>query len=577
MPASDLRGDIILQEPEYNSRGKQSRHYQYALGLLVMGVMMLLLSLYMKFFLDPDVLGDDELCLSGPFVLVVASVSFISLMFSVYFYLMGKRRQGVIVYENGISYPSSLGFNQTFYPYAEFKSLRKEENFIQGNIYVFELGDGQSLALKQKSLDLEKHMDFINDRIANPREVTEVDLVHEKKSFRKSEALWYIVVAGLALLMTMIISLFAVTGVDIFNLVLIIGYLGPIIINTAVFITALRFIRELSARPRGFGIDLRVVASIFAVSLLIFFGAIYATWYLESGISDPDVDVMEYPGTSILTEELYEGQELDLGGPITLAPGQNLTIRDCTIVFNCTSSKEFGIWTDAGSKLVLINTTVRPCDKDAEFYFELHGSARLLGCEFYHIWADTRSGHENGDGGLKIHNDDVLVEDCLISECKGNGMLIDQASPRIINSTIEHCGDDGIEILGGAPYIYGNRIQYNSWGVISLDNCRGTLDSNAFIKNDYGLSVMDGEMVITNNHFIDQKTLAFTEQNSDNIVRNNQYVGKKPSAADDLLTSDGLGQMCLVGFFMVTLVSLLILYVFNRRIGMPPLVKRKKG
>jgi hypothetical protein len=572
MPASDLRGELILEEPQYNRKLKQNRYYQYAVGIIVPGVMLAVLSVYMRFFMSGVMDPDGELCLA-PLMLLAASGSFICFLFSFYFYMLGKKGMGVKVYENGISYPSNVGFREIFYPFAEFKGFVKQEHFLYGSVYIFELPRAKSLMIRQKTIDLDDVREIIEDRIQRPREVTEVDLVSERRSFRRTEAIWYISVAGLALLLAGIISFFALSGFDLLSFVMLLGYLAPIMINSALFIVVLRFIYELRSKSWGFGINLRLVASVYGVSLLIFLSAIYGSTLVGDTLNNPDIVTNDYPGESVLNGTYYEGEYLLLEGDISLLTG-NLTLKDCEVVFNCSEHKEFGIWTGRGTNLVLENTIVRPLDKDATYTFELHGSARFTGCEFYNIWGNTDTDHLNGDGGLKIHNDDVVIEDSLISDCRSNGILIDHVSPRIINCTIEKCHDDGIEIHGGEAYIYGNWIKNNEWGICAFGDCEATISSNAFVENKYGLSTMGSKLTVTDNHFVDHKTAALFGDHSESVMRNNEYVGKKTDPGSELMLQD-LAQVCLVMFFISSAVSFLILYITNRRmLGGPPRKKK---
>jgi hypothetical protein len=222
----------------------------------------------------------------------------------------------------------------------------------------------------------------------------------------------------------------------------------------------------------------------------------------------------------------------------------------------------------------MINTVVKPRLEDAAYTMELHGSARLSGCSFYNIWGDTDEDHMNGDGGLKIHNDDVVLEECLITDCRSNGILIDHCSPRIINCTIENCDDDGIEIHGGEALIYGSKIQYNSYGICAFDDCRAMIDSNAFIENEYGLAITESTLTVSNNHFIDHREGALVEIDSESVFRNNEYIGPKRATEAELMANQDYTQICLIMFFLLTLISFLTLFIINRRLSLPPRAKK---
>jgi hypothetical protein len=308
------------------------------------------------------------------------------------------------------------------------------------------------------------------------------------------------------------------------------------------------------------------------VSLLLFFGAIYTTWFLVSEMSQTDIVTNEYPGVSVLNESFYQDRTLILDGDITLQDS-DLTLVNCTVVFNGTHDKQYGIWTGGGTMLTMINCEVGPKLGGGSYTMEIHGSARFTGTSFENIWGDDSEEHLNGDGGLKVHNDDVVLEDCLITECKTNGILIDHCSPRIINCTIEYCEDDGIEMHGGEALIYGNKIRYNSYGIVAFDDCRATVDSNAFIENDFGLAITGSELLVVDNHFIDHSDAALIEIDSESVFRNNEYIGKKTDPETELMAED-FSQICLILFFLMSLLSFLILFIFNRRVAMPPRAKK---
>lgn len=558
-----MRGDVILEEPKYNRRMKQIRYYQYATGLLVFGVMVGMMGLYLRFFSD----FGEELCLGG--VMIIAfMMSLIGLVCSLYIFLLGRSQIGVTLYENGISYPSSMGFHEVFYPFAEFEGVRKQNHFIYGTIYLFDLADRKYLVVRQKSLDLDPYMDLIKSRIDHPLEITEVNIVSERKRFRKMEAVWYVVIGVLGIATAALLSYISLIEWDFTVFLMFFGFIAPVFINIGVFAVAMRLIFDIRKRNWGFGVNMKLIAGVYIVSLAILVSTIYGSSIYQNDINSPDIVTSSYPGSSELPPGHYLDRDIYLEGDLAVLDG-NLTIENCNVIFNCTVHKEFGLWTGEDSMLTLINSTFNSKEKEAAYTIEIHGRANILGCEFRNIWGDTRPDHLNGDGGMKIFNDQVLVKDCTISQCMSNGMLLSGCSPNIINNTIEFCDDDGIEIHGGAPLIYGNLLLENEWGICTFQGCKAVIDSNAFRDNGNSLSLVDSELTVVNNYFIDSKNSAINGPTSDSTFRNNQFIGKEGPSEDQELAQN-FSQVCLVGFFIVSALSLLILYITNKRaIGYP--------
>jgi len=520
------------------------------------------MGIYLRFFAS----FEDELCVGG--LMIIAFIMSLSgLMSSIYIFLLGRSRIGVRLYENGISYPSSMGFTEIFYPFAEFQDIRRQDHFIYGTVYLFDLADRRFILIRQKTLDLDPYMDLIRSRIKNPIEVTEVNIVSERKKFRKTELIWYGVVVGIGIGAAALLSYISLTEWDAPIFLMFFGFLTPVFINIGIFAVAIRLLFDLRKRNWGFGVNMKLIAGVYILSLVILVSTIYGSSIYQNDINNPDIVSSTYPGSSDLAPGYYEGQDIYLDGDIALQDS-NLTIENCNVIFNCTTQGEFGFWTGLNSELVLRNSTFTSLG-EAAYTFEIHGSARILECSFSNIWGDTRMDYLNGNGGLKIFSNDVLVQDCTISQCMSNGILISDCSPSIINNTIQYCGDDGIEIHGGAPFIYGNWIRYNDWGICTFGGSKATIDSNAFVENNNSLSLVDSQLQVINNYFIDSKEAAVNGPTGDSTFRNNQYIGEDGPSEEQQL-AENFSQVCLVGFFLVSALSLLILYISNKRvIGFP--------
>lgn len=569
MPASDLKGDLLVEEQNYNTRMRQTRYYQYSLGVLVLGVILGLVAFYLRFFVS----AYDMLI--GALVVLCVTVAYIAFLISLYLYLLGRMRLGIKVYKNGVAYPTSLGFREVFYPFAEFKSMEKEKNFLYGDVYVLKFDSFKALYIRQKTLDLDNYMEFINKQIKSPREVTEVDIYAQKRDFRRAELIWYAIALGFGLSLASLIIALSLSDWSWFLFFFVLGILGPVLTNTALFIMGMRLIMDLRSQNWGFGINLKLIGAIFVVSLVAFMGASYAGSVYSLGMNETQIVEYAYPGTSALNGTYYEKMDLELSGNVTLLSG-SLTIKDSNIVFNCTHDRQLGIWTAKGTMLKFQNVTIRPKDLTCTYFFEIHGSARIGDCIISHPWGDTRTEKKNGDGGVKVFNSDVVINDTLITGGESNGLLIVDCSPRILNNTIERCGDDGIELQNSGAYIYGNWIQYNDWGMTAFNGSNARIQNNAFVENNNAISLVDSSLVITDNHFINNKAAIEKGNSPDTVIRDNEFIGKN-DVTDATDTVNSLLQVCVVVIFISTAISYGMLYFANRKVvGPPKAPKRKK-
>jgi parallel beta-helix repeat protein len=196
---------------------------------------------------------------------------------------------------------------------------------------------------------------------------------------------------------------------------------------------------------------------------------------------------------------LIEDKILYLDGWLDIFESGNLTIRNSTIVFNCTEDNPFGIFHD-GSMLIIENCMIMSDYPTYGFFLYIYQPAIIKNSKFIKLSGDRYEG--SNLTGIVIMSDDVTIIDCEVSYVKSSGILCIYSSPKIINTKITNCDYNGIEIYEASPTIENCTIEdcinngiYAYSGEPKIINC--TIQNN----NEYGLYVEAGEPLLENPRF----------------------------------------------------------------------------
>jgi nitrous oxidase accessory protein NosD len=281
-------------------------------------------------------------------------------------------------------------------------------------------------------------------------------------------------------------------------------------------------IADLWAIPRG--LYAYVVPALGTIVILVLLAATISTYGLESMNFDNEVIDWDYPGGTVVFPEAYYDEEFVLEGPITLIEGQSIAFTNCTITFDLEYPTVFGIWIGKGAHIELVNTTVRPSNDEYYYMVEIYGSAIIDGCTFEMI-GGNRDNH-NGEGGLKIFNDDVIVRNTTFTRSITNAILVAHSSPQIIDCTVVDSWDDGIEITGGAPLVQGSSFEYCGFGAICFDGTKATFRDCTFIGNGLGMGILESHPTVEGSTFKNNRDQAIVYDTfSEPVLTDNDFEG----------------------------------------------------
>ena len=248
-----------------------------------------------------------------------------------------------------------------------------------------------------------------------------------------------------------------------------------------------------------------------SISLFIFFYLISFICNAESGA--PPIDGGESFGDWTIRggeKRVRENQQINLEGNLTIEKNGFLTFRNVTLFMNSSYDGEYSIIieefgnffiydSDDNSSTYFDSSMITSYDDSFEYNFIIEENSEFI--------MKNSEIHECGDSettkGLTIKSEDVLIENCIISDNHyGIYSFSSSSAPKIFNNSIFDNFYGLYVYMGASPEIENNYIYDNENGVfcswktdINIINC--TIESN----ENFGVSIKDCDVNLINCDF----------------------------------------------------------------------------
>ncbi len=202
---------------------------------------------------------------------------------------------------------------------------------------------------------------------------------------------------------------------------------------------------------------------------------------------------------------VIKGQVINLTGNLTITTSGHLVLRNCTLVFNCSTAGEFtlevaGSLMGSKGKLEAYNTTFKSNGTGA-YWFKCAGIMTLEECDIMDVHGSLLD--IMNPGGIYITSSNVLIQDCTVTQYAAYGIVASGSSPTIRDTTVSGnlstvLSSIGIMVSIGFgvtnPVIDGCDVSYNLVGIQIIGAGMGVVTgeymSNTLSFNGAGLNVM---------------------------------------------------------------------------------------
>ncbi|MFQ5978853.1 MAG: right-handed parallel beta-helix repeat-containing protein [Candidatus Heimdallarchaeota archaeon] len=206
---------------------------------------------------------------------------------------------------------------------------------------------------------------------------------------------------------------------------------------------------------------------------------------------------------------VYDNASITLNGNLMIQNGGNLTLRNVTLIMNCSFDGEYNITVYSGGNLTITgNSNVTA--KNPSYQWVLNakaGSALLLENSIFNWagWDHFNSGFPNSNGtvsGIRIATNGAQVINCTINNSAIGISLFQAQNSFIASNNITNNGFSGIWLESSNQIvIYNNSIEYSSWGIVLSNSIDNTVSNNTMGFVSYGLEMtgFGNGSIISNN------------------------------------------------------------------------------
>ncbi len=524
------RGALLSKETPSQLENREKRYSIVGILLMVGGILSLALMLSSL----------SNISLFGLGIILKIFLLMLGIMFipiGYFVYRASNRHKPIKIYENGIlDYVLGTG-DELFIPYGYFTDVEEGNNPIDGEYYrLVAKKDKYSVAISRDIPNIDRLVNEIKKKFDSPDLDYEPENDLEKNIWKKIEPALYFVALAIGFGFASYLSFKAFGGGSLNSLMFGIGILGPIFSSIFIFLIGYKLISKFKEIDVSEGINIKLVA-IFLITILVIFSFTYGYSSMSMNESSIQIDKTPMPSESIELSFFDNKSEVTTDQNIVLSDGDSLRLSNMDIHMNGSRDKIPIIWVGENSSLFIENCTLKSIDNDHGFEFEVYGEMEITDSEICGLWGDPDM--NNGDGGIEIYSDDVLIDNCRIYDNVINGLLIYDASPIITNNEIYGCGDDGIEVHSSDMVFESNEIRDNDWGMVIFSNSNLVIENNTFLENQHGISIEDSKPIIINNQFTRNTEYAIEvgsnsdpqfegnefSENEQDISENEDYIG----------------------------------------------------
>ncbi len=182
------------------------------------------------------------------------------------------------------------------------------------------------------------------------------------------------------------------------------------------------------------------------------------------------------------------GTDVVLKGNLTVEDGGRLSLDNLTLTIDSPSDKAFGIYVKDGGTLLADNCSVLSSNASRHFWFEVHDTAVVRGCDV----RDTAANYARYDnftairGGVQVYSDDVLLVDSVFHDCQRINVYVGDASPEIIRCRFEDAEylrtHQDFRNINMYPYSWVH-LQFNDAAGLYLDEASPNVTDCVFSRN----------------------------------------------------------------------------------------------
>ncbi len=303
--------------------------------------------------------------------------------------------------------------------------------------------------------------------------------------------------------------------------------------------TALRMLRARGAGPVNARLPLALVAFFFA-------GLIVLTFFVPFGFGDVRTDGYvlynePLPPASVTLNRDIEGLYY-IGGNVEFAG--NMTVHNATLVFSAGSRA----WVSPGAVLKMENVTVELHGSQ----FEVYGTLIAENVVFREPWGDPD--HMNGDGGGEIYGT-VFLKNAVIEGGATNGLMLHNATARLVNVTITANGDDGIEAHRSVVQAVALTVTNNTWSIVAFESDLYLTDST--VKgNRYGIALDNSHLTLTNSTVVGNKEWDLLRLGNSQVKSSGSHVGVEGTVTIDDAQAETYLMLCISIYVISFLMAL---------------------
>jgi len=451
------------------------------------------------------------------------------------------------VYSHGFELPAMGTEDTIFIAFGEVVGTTEGSRPPYGDSYIFQVEkEWAPVLIPRDTPGFGPVLETIRPRFARPEHrVIPERTPAEERVKRRSE----LGVLSLSPLVVVMMSLFVWFGIEddwfdtfVFELLRYWPLMG--IAVTALTVWTRKSAAKWVPRKRDFRTPTLLVAAFLLWSLALPFLAQAAL----PGAGGPD-RITPRPEASALPPGTYQDVERIAEGMILVGARETLTLINVELTMDPGPRGRAGFWIEQGGTLNIQDSRILPQSWSQRYSFEIMGTANIRRTEITGLGGDPDS--EDWDGGIEIYSDAVLLEDVVVRDALTTAILVRGASPRILNSTIERAGDDGIELHQSDALVSGTTIRDSEYGMVIWPGSGSTVQDTLIEDNKYGIALDDARPVLHNITFQGNHAALWLDPGSrpdlgDSTFRNNTYYSyRRGSSAPEPFC--GLGTLAAAG------------------------------
>jgi len=543
LPETIAPGGLILEESAEALATKKKKLLQIGVGATVAGAAFFIL------MLPPIGVLSTLICGQTCFIMLAITLFVLGLVGMKLSFLV----KPAYIHENGIVFPDpSLNAGKIFVPYGRITNVEETIKPVWGEVVNFYLDENRKYTIIKSTPGFVEIFSDIKEKIGKPEYDCRSFKIPYQETMPIVEKLFTAIAFGIGFGM-------AALYVDFMGVIDYQVHWGKILLYgaplTLVLLVAFAYILQFSKDfVKKLGQNLYINTQFFGLAILI----TVLIFFVGLAVDTPSIPSQEIFHDSPPSEFAYgggliENESLELKQSIYVQEDSSLLIRNSTITFIMTEDKGCSIYVAEGGRLEIMNSSIGSAGSEYGYGFEIYGEAIFADSRFSGIYGPDDI--INGDGGMEIYSDDVILFNCTITDNPVNGILIARASPTIENCVIKGNKDDGIEIHHSNAKIVDCTFLGNGWGMVVFSDSRCQVLNNSFKDNEHGVHVEFSSPEIKDNIFENNTEYAVsTVYGSDVDYNDNTFINNGAKFHEEK-TLEYYFSMCGIGLLIIGFVA----------------------